>query len=49
MIKMVMLQVDGIITDNMTELKALLEDVKVHRRYADLFFLQFQSLLYHFE
>ncbi|HEP1844272.1 TPA: glycerophosphodiester phosphodiesterase [Streptococcus suis] len=49
MTKMVMLQVDGIITDNMTELKALLEDVKVHRRYADLFFLQFQSLLYHFE
>ncbi|HEL1612841.1 TPA: glycerophosphodiester phosphodiesterase [Streptococcus suis] len=49
MTKMVMLQVDGIITDNMTELKALLEDVKVHRRYADIFFLQFQSLLYHFE
>ncbi|HEM4128585.1 TPA: glycerophosphodiester phosphodiesterase [Streptococcus suis] len=49
MTKMVMLQVDGIITDNMTELKALLEDVKVHRRYADLFFLHFQSLLYHFE
>ncbi|NQI71077.1 glycerophosphodiester phosphodiesterase [Streptococcus suis] len=49
MTKMVMLQVDGIITDNMTELKALLEDVKIHRRYADLFFLQFQSLLYHFE
>lgn len=49
MTKMVMLQVDGIITDNMTELKALLEDLKIHRRYADLFFLQFQSLLYHFE
>lgn len=49
MTQMVMLQVDGIITDNMTELKAVLEDVKVHRRYADLFFLQFQSLLYHFE
>ncbi|NQN49241.1 glycerophosphodiester phosphodiesterase [Streptococcus suis] len=49
MTQMVMLQVDGIITDNMTELKALLEDLKVHRRYADLFFLQFQSLLYHFE
>ncbi|HEM6338883.1 TPA: glycerophosphodiester phosphodiesterase [Streptococcus suis] len=49
MTKMVMLQVDGIITDNMTELKALLEDLKIHRRYADLFFLQFQSLLYNFE
>lgn len=49
MTQMVMLQVDGIITDNMTELKALLEDLKIHRRYADLFFLQFQSLLYNFE
>ncbi|HFI0344193.1 TPA: glycerophosphodiester phosphodiesterase [Streptococcus suis] len=49
MTKMVLLQVDGIITDNMTELKSLLKDLQTNRRYADLFLLQLQSLLYNFE
>ncbi|HFI0048245.1 TPA: glycerophosphodiester phosphodiesterase [Streptococcus suis] len=49
MTQMVLLQVDGIITDNMTELKSLLKDLQTNRRYADLFLLQLQSLLYNFE
>lgn len=49
MTQMVLVQVDGIITDNMTELKSLLKDLQTNRRYADLFLLQLQSLLYNFE
>lgn len=49
MTKMVLLQVDGIITDKMTELKNLMEELQTEYHYADLFFLQFQSLLYNFE
>ncbi|HEM6028588.1 glycerophosphodiester phosphodiesterase [Streptococcus suis] len=49
MTKMLLLQVDGIITDNMTELQILMEEMKENRRYSDLFFLQFQSLIYNFE
>lgn len=49
MIKMLLLQVDGIITDNMTDLQRLINEMKENRRYPDLFFLQFQSLLYNFE
>ncbi|MDQ8821171.1 glycerophosphodiester phosphodiesterase [Streptococcus ruminantium] len=49
MTKMVLLQVDGIITDKMTELKKLMEELQTEYHYADLFFLQFQSLLYNFE
>lgn len=49
MSKMLFLQVDGIITDEMTLLQSLLEDMRTNRRYADLFMLEFQSLLYNFE
>ncbi|MBS8082277.1 glycerophosphodiester phosphodiesterase [Streptococcus suis] len=49
MTKMLLLQVDGIITDNMTDLQSLMEEMKENRHYPDLFFLQFQSLIYNFE
>ncbi|HEM2666676.1 TPA: glycerophosphodiester phosphodiesterase [Streptococcus suis] len=49
MTKMLLLQVDGIITDNMTDLQSLMEEMKENRRYPDLFFQQFQSLIYNFE
>ncbi len=49
MTRMMLLQVDGIITDKMTELQGLMEELTENRRYADLYFLQFQSLLYNFE
>lgn len=49
MMRMVLLQVDGIITDNMTELQSLIREMQDNRQYAYLFLLQFQSLLYHFE
>ncbi|HFI0449830.1 TPA: glycerophosphodiester phosphodiesterase [Streptococcus suis] len=49
MTQMVLLQVDGIITDNMTELKQLLEELQTDHRYSDDYLLQLQSLLYNFE
>lgn len=49
MTQMVLLQVDGIITDQLTELHALLDELAEDRNYADLFLLQFESILYHFE
>ncbi|HFI0148063.1 TPA: glycerophosphodiester phosphodiesterase [Streptococcus suis] len=49
MTQMVLLQVDGIITDNMTELKQLLEELQTDHRYSDHYLLQLQSLLYNFE
>lgn len=49
MTKMLLLQVDGIITDNLTGLKSLMSELKENHRYPDLFFLEFQYLLYNFE
>ncbi|HFU4175007.1 TPA: glycerophosphodiester phosphodiesterase [Streptococcus suis] len=49
MTKMLLLQVDGIITDNLTGLKSLMSELKENHRYPDLFFLEFQHLLYNFE
>ena len=49
MTKMLLLQVDGIITDNLTGLKSLMSELKENHRYPDLFFLEFQDLLYNFE
>ncbi|MCO0854819.1 glycerophosphodiester phosphodiesterase, partial [Streptococcus suis] len=49
MTKMLLLQVDGIITDNLTDLQSLMEEMKENRHYPDLFFLHFQSLIYNFE
>ncbi|HFI0810324.1 TPA: glycerophosphodiester phosphodiesterase [Streptococcus suis] len=49
MTKMLLLQVDGIITDNLTDLKSLMSELKENHRYPDLFFLEFQYLLYNFE
>ena len=49
MTKMLLLQVDGIITDNLTGLKSLMSELEENHRYPDLFFLEFQRLLYNFE
>lgn len=49
MTKMLLLQVDGIITDNLTGLKSLMSELKENHRYPDLFFLEFQHLFYNFE
>ncbi len=49
MTKMLLLQVDGIITDNLTGLKSLMSELEENHRYPDLFFLEFQHLLYNFE
>ncbi|HFI0595577.1 TPA: glycerophosphodiester phosphodiesterase [Streptococcus suis] len=49
MTKMLLLQVDGIITDNLTGLKSLMSELSENHRYPDLFFLEFQYLLYNFE
>lgn len=49
MTKMLLVQVDGIITDNLTGLKSLMSELKENHRYPDLFFLEFQHLLYNFE
>ena len=46
---MLLLQVDGIITDNLTGLKSLMSELKENHRYPDLFFLEFQHLFYNFE
>ncbi|MGQ7319873.1 glycerophosphodiester phosphodiesterase [Streptococcus suis] len=49
MTKMLLLQVDGIITDNLTGLKSLMSELKENHRYPDLFFLEFQHFFYNFE
>ncbi|HFU4485778.1 TPA: glycerophosphodiester phosphodiesterase [Streptococcus suis] len=49
MTKMLLVQVDGIITDNLTGLKSLMSELEENHRYPDLFFLEFQHLLYNFE
>ena len=49
MTKMLLLQVDGIITDNLTGLKSLMSELKENHRSPNLFFLEFQHLLYNFE
>ncbi|HEM6272460.1 TPA: glycerophosphodiester phosphodiesterase [Streptococcus suis] len=49
MTKMLLLQVDGIITDNLTGLNSLMSELNEYHRYPDLFFLEFQYLLYNFE
>lgn len=49
MTRMLLVQVDGIITDNLTGLKSLMSELKENHRYPDLFFLEFQYLLYNFE
>lgn len=49
MTKMLLVQVDGIITDNLTGLKSLMSELKENHRYPDLFFLEFQHLFYNFE
>ncbi|HFI0737065.1 TPA: glycerophosphodiester phosphodiesterase [Streptococcus suis] len=49
MTKMLLVQVDGIITDNLTGLKSLMSELKENHRYPDLFFLEFQHFFYNFE
>lgn len=44
----VQLQVDGIITDNLTELKAILQELEEDHDYADLLRYQMEGLLYRF-
>ncbi|MBY5034316.1 glycerophosphodiester phosphodiesterase [Streptococcus gallolyticus] len=48
MSKTVQLQVDGIITDNLTDLKNLLQDLEQDHDYADLLLYQMESFLYKF-
>lgn len=48
MTQMINLQVDGIITDQLSTMKELMKRLKDNRQYADLFILQLQSLLYRF-
>lgn len=46
--RMMLLQVNGIITDQLSELLAVKEELKSTRRYADLFWLQVEVLLSQF-
>lgn len=48
MTQMINMQVDGIITDNMTDLQALIGQMKANRQYADLLQQELQVMLYRF-
>lgn len=48
MMRMLQLQVDGIITDNLQELQATIQDFTDHQSYADMIFLQLHLLFLQF-
>ncbi|HEL1585704.1 TPA: glycerophosphodiester phosphodiesterase [Streptococcus suis] len=49
MTQMILLQVDGIITDQLAVMQDLMKNFQENTSYSDLFLIQFQKLLYQFE